>query len=198
MPGAAIDRLMRANRTILAVPVVELSTGVISIVSPTGTTAPLAAPSSAILDAWRAIVTANAAGAGRGGNISCALLDDVTLGFGDSDTDTELTICSVGNEADPTFASADITLTALRDKSLTDTGVFNLATQLLKAPDVRYAFFDRIGYASTAAFAVGQIVNAFDTRTDNPVDIKEDRGNLKIQQTPIFLGNFLQNYALLT
>lgn len=192
----AIDRLNRATRTVLLVPVVELANGTISIVSPTGTTAPLSAPTSTILDAWRAIVTANAAGAGRGGNISCALLDDITIGFGDSETDSELTICSIGNEADPTFASADIGLTALRDKNFADTGVFNLATQLLNAPDVRYVVVDRFGFASTAAFSVGQTMNFFEVRTDNPVDQKEDRGNLKIANTPLFTGNFLQNYTL--
>jgi hypothetical protein len=191
----AIDRLLRANRTVLLVPVID-GTSEPLLVSPTGTTCPFSAPTSAVLDAWRAIVTTSATGAGQGGNISCALTDDLTLGLGASDTDTELTICSIGNEEIPTFYNVEAELTALRDTTKSDTGVFNLATQLLNAPDVRYVAVDRLGYASTAAFAADQIVSLYEFNTDNPVDIREDRGNLKIQQSPLPTGLVNVNYSL--
>lgn len=190
-----VNRLLRANRTVLVVPLVDGPTEPL-IVSPTGTTCPFSAPTSAILDAWRAIVTTSATGAGQGGNISCALLDDLDLGLANSDTDTELTICSIGSEQTPTFYNVDAQLTALRDASIADTGVFNLALQLLNSPDTHYALVDRIGYASTAAVASGQVVSLFEAFTDVPVDVKEDRGNLKIQQNPIPTGVVNVNYAL--
>jgi hypothetical protein len=192
-----IDRLLRANRTIMLVPVIDGATEPL-LVGTAGTTCPISAPTSAVLDTWRSVITTSATGAGSGGNISCALLDDVTLGLAASDTDTELTVCSIGNEETPTFYNVDAELVALRDKNQADTGVFNLATQLLNAPDVRYAAVDRLGYASTAAFASGQIVSIYEVFTDNPVDVKEDRGNLKIQQNPLPTGVVNTLYTLLS
>jgi len=192
----SIDRLLRANRTIMQVPVYEKVDGSLVIISPTGTTTPFFTPSVAVLDAWRQVVTTNATGAAHGGNVSCAILDDASLGMGESETDTELTICSIGNEADPTFANIEIELTGLRDRNKADTGVFNLWMQLNYAVDARYGYVDRIGFASTAAFAAGQIISIYDAYTDVPVDIKEDRGNLKLQQSPVASGNYLDRYTL--
>ena len=192
---SSIDRLLRANRTIMQVPLYELD-DVLVVVSPTGTTCPFTAPTSAILDAWRAIVTTSATGAGQGGNVSCAILDDVTLGLSESELDTELTICSVGNEADPTFVNVDAQITGLRDKNKGDTGVFNLFTQLNVGVDTRYAWIDRIGYPSNTAFASGQIISAYDALNDVPLDIKEDRGNLKLQQNPVPSGNVITLHTL--
>lgn len=193
---AAIDRLLRANRTILQVPVYEKADGSLVIISPTGTTTPFATPSAAVLDAWRQVLETDDTGAAHGGNVSCAILDDVTLGLADSDTDTELTICSIGNEEDPTFANVDAQITGLRDKNKADTGVFNLFTQLNNAVDARYGWVDRIGYSSSTAFANGQIISLYDALNDVPLDIKEDRGNLKLQQNPVPTGNLLSNYTL--
>lgn len=195
---ASIDRLLRANRTIMQVPVYQMADESLVIISPTGTTCPFFVPTSAVLDAWRQVVTTSATGAAHGGNVSCAILDDVSLGLGDSETDTELTICSIGNEADPTFANIEAQITGLRDKNKADTGVFNLFTQLNNAVDVNYGWVDRIGYGSSAAFASGQVISIYEALNDVPLDIKEDRGNLKIQQNPVPSGNFLSNYTLLS
>lgn len=192
----AIDRLLRANRTVMLVPVIDGATEPL-LVGATGTTCPISAPTSAVLDSWRSITTTTPAAASNGGNISCALLDDLTLGLAASDTDTELTICSIGNEETPTFYNVDAELVALRDKNQADTGVFNLATQLLNAADSRFAIVDRIGVASTAAFVSGQEkISIYEVNTDNPVDVKEDRGNMKIQQNPLATGIILSNYTL--
>ena len=192
----SIDRLLRANRTIMQVPIYETVDGDIVIVSPTGTTAPLSAPTAAVLDAWRQVLTTSATGGAHGGNVSCAIIDDSTLGLGESETDTELTICSIGNEADPTFANIEAQITGLRDKNKADTGVFNLFTQLNVAADVRYGWVDRIGYKSTDAFAIGQDVSIYEAVNDVPLDIMEDRGNLKIQQNPSPTGNFIHLYEI--
>lgn len=191
----SIDRLLRANRTIMAVPTYELN-GTLVIVSPTGTTTPFTDPSAAVLDAWRQVDATTDTGGAHGGNISCAILDDVTLGLGESDTDTELTICSIGNEADPTFVNVEAQLVGLRDKNKDDTGVFNLFTNLMCAADVRYGWVDRLGYRSNAAFATGQIISIYEAITDVPIDVKEDRGNLKLQQNPNPTGNVLHLHTL--
>lgn len=183
----AIDRLLRANRTVMLIPLVDGPTEPL-LVGATGTTCPFSAPTAAVLTTWVGVVLTSSTGAGNGGNISCALLDDLQLGLADSDTDDELTICSIGNESVPTFYNVDATLTVLRDASMADTGVFNLATQLLNAPDVRYAIFDRLGSSSTTAVTAGDIISLYEVRTDLPVDVKEDRGNLKLTQTPISTG----------
>lgn len=191
----AINRLLRANRKVLVVPVVDID-GVPHIVSATGTTAPMSAPTTAVLNSWVSITTTTPEAASNGGNISCALLDDLTLGTGESDTDDELTICSIGNESTPTFYSVEATLTGFRDASKTDTGVFNLYTQLMNGAGARYVLVDAIGRASTANFQIGDHVSLYSVVTDNPVDVKEDRGNIKIQQTPTFSGDLNQNYEL--
>lgn len=191
-----IDRLLRANRTVMQVPVYEMANGNVVIVSPTGTTTPFATPSAAVLEAWRQVVTTVATGSSHGGNVSCALLDDITLGLGESETDTELTICSIGNEADPTFVNVEAQLTGLRDKNKADTGVFNLFTWLNCAVDTRYGWVDRIGYPTSTAFAAGQDVSVYDALNDVPLDIKEDRGNLKMQQNPVPTGNVITLYTL--
>jgi hypothetical protein len=192
----SIDRLLRANRTIMLVPVYETRAGNLVIISPTGTTTPFFTPTAAVLESWRQVTTTAAVGAAHGGNVSCAILDDVTLGLGESETDTELTICSIGNEADPTFANIEAEVTGLRDKNKAATDVFNLWMQLVNSPDARYGWVDRIGLPSTAAFATGQIISIYDAYTDVPIDIKEDRGNLKLQQSPVPTGNYLDRYTL--
>lgn len=192
---ASIDRLLRANRTIMQVPLYELN-DVLVIVSPTGTTTPFTNPSAAVLDAWRAVQTTTPQASSHGGNVSCAILDDVTLGLAESETDTELTICSVGNEAEPTFVNVEAQITGLRDKNKADTGVFNLFTQLNVGIDTRYGWVDRIGYPSNTAFAAGQIISIYDALNDVPLDIKEDRGNLKLQQSPVATGNVLTFHTI--
>lgn len=173
---------------VLLMPIVDGLDGQPLIVAPNGTTTPFTAPSAAALDAWRSVITATAPGAGHGGNISCALLDDLTLGLAESDTDDELTICSIGNETAPTFYNVDASLVGLRDRVKADTGVFNLFTQLTVGPDIRYVILDRIGKSSSAPIVAGDIVSLYEARTDLPVDVKEDRGNLKLQQNPVPTG----------
>lgn len=191
----SIQRLLRANRKVLVIPVANIN-GVPHLVGADGTTCPMSAPTTAVLNSWVGIVTTTPAAASNGGNISCALLDDLQLGTGESDTDDELTICSIGNESTPTFYSVEATLTGLRDRSKADTGVFNLFTQLMNAAGVSYVLADLIGRRQDANSEVGDTVSLYEVVTDSPVDVKEDRGNLKIQQTPTPTGNLNQNYTL--
>jgi len=192
---STISRQLRANRTIMQVPLYELD-NVLVIVGPDGSTAPFIAPTAAVLDAWRQVLTTSATGAGQGGNVSCAILDDVTLGLSESETDTELTICSIGNESEPTFVNVDAQITGFRDKNKADTGINNLFTQLNNGVDTRYAWIDRIGQKSTDAFVDGQIISAYDALNDVPLDVMEDRGNIKLQQNPVPSGNVLTLHTL--
>lgn len=192
---SAIDRLLRANRGVLFVPMVDID-NVAYLVGADETICPFATPSAAVLDTWRPVVTTAVPASSHGGNPSAAILDDMDLGLAASDTDTELVITSAGNEQTATFKNVDATLTALRDKNAADTGVFNLATKLFTGVDVRFGIVDRIGYDADAAYVAGQIVSVFEVTTDYPVDQKADRGNLKIQQAPAPSGNVANLVAL--
>jgi hypothetical protein len=191
----AIDRLLRANRTVLMVPIVDIN-GVPTLVGADNSLAPFTAPTAALLETWRTISSLGTVAAAHGGNPSGAILDDMDLGLAASDTDTQLVLTSVGNEVTPTFKNVDATLTALRDKNKADTGVYNFATGLFVGPDVRFAIVDRIGVTAGTAFAVGQAVSLFEVSTDYPIDQKADRGNLAIQQQPAANGNVNPNYSL--
>jgi hypothetical protein len=193
---AAIDRLLRARRTIMQVPLYEKADGSFVIVSPTGTTAPFVAPTAAVLNAWLAVLETDDTGAHHGGNVSCSILDDVALGLDPSETDTELTICSIGNEQVPTFLNVNAQITGLRDRDKADTGVFNLFTWLNVGTDTRYGWVDRIGKRSTEAFAIGDVISIYDAKNDAPLDQKEDRGNLKLQQNPVPTGNVVHLYTI--
>lgn len=194
----AIERLLRANRQVLAIPMCDDVDGQPLLVGANGDVCPFAVPTTAIINSWVTVNTTLPAVASNGGNISCALLDDLSLGLADPETDTELTICSRGNESSPTSDNVEATLTGFRDKNKADTGVFNLYTQLMNAADVRYALMDRIDSPSDSLVEVGDVISLYEVDTDNPVDIKEDRGNLKLQQTPAASGTVNHLYTLLS
>lgn len=190
-----IDRLLRANRTVLAVPTVSIN-GTQYLVGIDGSLVPFTAPTAAVLNGWAATLTTTPDHATHGGNISCSLLDDLALGLGDSETDDELTICSIGNESTPTFYNVEATLTGFRDRNIGDTGVYNLFTSLMNAVSSSYVLVDRIGEPSSTLFEVGEDVSLYEVSTDYPVDVKEDRGNLKLQQSPTATGIVNVNYTL--
>lgn len=192
---AGFEKLLRANRTVLAVPVIDGPTEPL-LVSPTGTTAPFSAPTAAVLNAWIGVNTPGAVGGSHGGNISCALLDDMTLGTDASDTDDELTICSIGNEQVPTFYNVTASLTGLVDINPAAQGVFNLWKNLMKRADIRYVLVDRIGYSPTTAVTAGQDVSLYLVSTDNAIDLIEDRANVKLQQNFSTSGILNQNYTI--
>ncbi len=108
-------------------------------------------------------------------NISCAITDDgFTANVTDSDTDDTRTLCDIGQVQNPTFQTYEVSLDALRDKSVTDNGVFNLFFDLFKGLDRPFYIITRIGKAANAPFAVGDDIKIFGVNTDNPVDIVDD------------------------
>ena len=103
-------------------------------------------------------------------NVSCAVLDDYTLNQTESDTDDTRTICDEGEVSNATFMNYEASLDFLRDKSVTDQGLFNMAAELTRAPDRPLYIIKRIGKRNTDAFAVGDDISIFGVNTDYPQD----------------------------
>lgn len=130
-------------------------------------------------------------------NISCAIVDDAfTANVTDSDTDDTRTLCDVGQVQNPTFQTYEVSLDALRDKSVTDNGVFNLFFDLFKGVDRPFYIITRIGKANTAPFAVGDDIKIFGVTTDNPVDTVDDNSLIQFGARFKNTGFVIVNYRL--
>jgi hypothetical protein len=191
------DRLLRAHRTLLLVPIVDVN-GVSYLLGGTQTAsiiAPLSAPTAAVLNTWVGVNDNSLSISGVGGNISCAVLDNVDIGLSDSDTDDEQTVCSQADESDPTFYNVDASITFQRDESLTASNVRNLAWNLLKGKGVRYAIIDRAWgeYTSTDLFVAGQKIDIYEIDTDNLLNETEDQATIKGTQNSVPTGVVLVN-----
>lgn len=195
-------RVRRANRTGLLVPVVDIA-GVKYLLGGTQS-APILEPvptSNAdtlpltVLQTWDGVLTADDPLAAIGGNITCAIVEDGTeVGQDESDTDDTLTWCDEAASQSPTTANATVTLELLRDADPLADGLFNLAYNLIKGPDVQYAFIDRVqnNTPSSTAFASGDVASIYLVTTDNPVDNTEDGEDITVTQT-FTVGDFYQN-----
>lgn len=155
--------------TILALPAL-VKDGEPHIVTTTGLV-PASAPTSAALNQYISITTSTHAQGHAGGNISCAVLDDLNLGLTGSDTDDTKTVCSKGNTETPTLYNFDAELNILRDEDLVATGLYNFVRDLFAGPDVPYILAHRVrgGYDSTENAAAGQEWDFYYVETDNPV-----------------------------
>lgn len=131
-------------------------------------------------------------------DISCALLDDFTLNASESDTDDELTICDIGNSASLTFYNYEAELNFLRDKSVTDDGVFNLAWRLFRKADRPGIAIKRIGKPQGAAFDTdgSDVISMYGLITDNPADVIEDNANAKFGARFKTTGDLNTNYSV--
>jgi len=127
-------------------------------------------------------------------DVTCALTEaDTSFTLDDSDTDDELTFCSIGNEVTPTSRNASAVFVALQDADKTADTVFNLARDLMSHPDVAYVLVERLGKPNTEAFAAGDQVSLIGVTSDNPVDVISDGANVKISQTWISDGDINWN-----
>lgn len=159
--------------TLLAIPAAEIN-GVVSVLAPTAGVLALTSISAALLNEYVSITTLSTAGA-RGGNITCAIWDDMTLGLTGSETDDARTLCTVGDSVTIKRLNFDASVTYNRDASLTSTSSdYNLVHALFRAPDVAYVLAHRIGYPSTTNFATGQKVSYYYVSTDIPVPVMAD------------------------
>ena len=130
-------------------------------------------------------------------NISCALTDDgYTFNLTDSETDDTRTICQIGQVENPTFQTYEVSLDGLRDRSVTDKGVFNLFFDLFKGVDRPFWIVVRVGGTSTDAFAAGQDIRMLGVTTDNPIDVVEDNAQVSFGARFKNTGEVLWNYRL--
>lgn len=167
-------KLIPGYETILLVPAIDVN-GEPNAITSTGLV-PASALTAAALNQYQSIVTGTPTQGAAGGNISCAVLDDLNIGLDGSDTDDSKTICSKGNTETPTFYNHTAELSVLRDEDLVAAGLFNLARDLTRAPDVSYLLVHRVrgGKDSSETFAIGDEIDIYLVETDNPVPVYGD------------------------
>lgn len=135
--------------------------------------------------------------------ISCALTESNTsLVKEGSETDDEISFCSVGNEQTATFANFSAQLTGWHDANTGGSGstvdltsIFNQFVALTDWPDVPYYIISRTGAQGSQdiPFAIGQRIKVVGFKTDLPNEIVESGTTLKRQQN--FLFNPTMGYA---
>lgn len=190
-----VERLINETDTVVMLPAYEVL-GVPNVITPNGLI-PLPDITPAAINHYAAVTSLGHANAGAGGNVSCALLTDMTLGFTDSNEDDEKTLCEPGNSVNLTDANFDQDFTGFRDANPNDqTSVFALYEALTFAPDVPYITVHRVGFASDVPFAQGQVIDAYYSHTDFPLAIYADDSNQKIQSVFVPKNEYLQNHIL--
>ncbi len=178
-----MSKTLPGFETILAIPAVEIN-GVPWIITPTGLV-DYENPTSAALNVYIPIVKPSQAYASQGGNISCAVLDDLSLGLTDSDTDDSKTVCSKGNSEELTFYNFDAELNAKRDEDITADSLLNLFRDLTRAPDLLYFIAHRVRgeFNSTDLADVGQEWDFYFVSTDVQVPGYGDNEHIQAQST---------------
>lgn len=136
--------------------------------------------------------------------ISCALVEDGTeMVRGDSETDDEVTFCSIGNESTPTNANITATLVWRKDANTGGSGstvdltsLYNKVTAMLDYQDIPYWLISRTGPQGNQddAFAIGDVIKMAKFNTDYPVDSLANNSSVKGSQTLLFQGSSNWNY----
>ena len=175
-----VAKLLSGFETILLLPAIDVN-GSPSVITATGVV-PVTSITAAVLNQYISITTGASAQGNAGGNISCAVVDDLSLGLTGSDTDDTKTVCSKGQTETPTFYNFDAELNILRDEDLVAAGLYNLARDLTRAPDVPYVIAHRVkgGKDSTENAEIGDEWDYYYVWTDNPVPGYGDGENLTI------------------
>lgn len=176
-----MSKTLPGFETILLIPAIEIN-GVPWMITPTGLV-DYENPTSAALNVYIPIVKPSQTLASQGGNISCAVLDDLNLGLSDSDTDDSKTVCSKGNSADLTFYNFDAELNAKRDADILADSLLNLFRDLTRAPDVPYFIGHRVrgGINSTVLAAPGQEWDFYYVHSDVQVPGYGDNSPIQAQ-----------------
>jgi hypothetical protein len=177
-----MSKTLPGFETVLAIPAIEIN-GVPWMITPTGLV-DYENPTAAALNVFIPIIKPSQQYASQGGNISCAIEDDLTLGLTDSDTDDSKTICSKGNSSELTFYNFEITLNAKRDGDISGDSLRNLFRDLTRAPDLAYFIAHRVRgeYNSTDLAAIGQEWDFYYAHTDVQVPAYGDGEPLKATQ----------------
>lgn len=139
---------------------------------------------------------------------SCALTESGTsLVKAGSDTDDEISFCSVGNESTPTFKNFTAQWTGWHDANTGGSGstvdltsLFNKLWAFIAFPDIPYYVISRTGEQGTqdTPFVIGDRIKSVGFKTDLPVEVIEAGSTLKIQQNFLFDPNlgFAFNYEV--
>ncbi len=137
-----MSKTLPGYETLLLIPAVDVN-GVPWIATPDGLV-DYETVDSDTLNTYLVITKPSDANAAQGGNISKAVLDDLSLGLTSSDTDSTKNIVSKGNSETPTFYNFNAELNFQRDEDLTADSIENLARDLTRAPDVGYFIAHRV------------------------------------------------------
>lgn len=130
-------------------------------------------------------------------NISCAIVDGYTLGITDPSTTNKRSICDVSNVATPTFENYEGSWDQFVDEDLKAEGLYNMARELFLGPDIVFYMIERVGKPNNAPFAAGDIISAYQFRTDYPLDTVENNDVVLFSVRPKATGeNPLLNYEL--
>lgn len=132
-------------------------------------------------------------------NISCAILDDgYTANVTDSETDDSRTICDIGQVANPTFTTYEVSFDAFRDQSVTDPGLFNLFAELFRGVDRPYWIITRIGKENDEPFDTdgSDVIKQFGVTTDFPNDLIEDNSMVRVGARFKNTGEISINYRV--
>lgn len=179
------DRVLRGNETVLLIPAYVDADGEVNGIHPGGVV-PLnetTGLTTAILDYWIAVNTANHANANGGGNVSCAIKDDMTLGLTDSNADTDRTLCDEGQVEQLTSKNFDSKAIGFRDEDLSANGAYNLFHKLTFGPDVPYIQAHRIGAKQTALSSIGEVWDYYYVNTDVQIPQYADNANITTDVT---------------
>jgi hypothetical protein len=136
-----------------------------------------------------------------GTNISCAIVAGYTLGFTDSDTNDERSICDEGNVQTRGFANFEASLSFFRaplDASDPDSLVYDAARDIFKGElHVTGYLVSRQGYKSNVAYAEGQHISLYKVTSDLYRDISGDPGSSIQFEVPFMQqGTALANYEI--
>lgn len=178
-----MSKVLPGYETILLIPSIEIN-GVPWMITPTGLV-DYENPTAAALNVYIPIVKPSQTNASQGGNISCAVLDDLNLGLTGSDTDDSKTVCSKGNTAALTFYNFDAQLNAKRDEDIDGDGLYNLFRDLTRAPDLQYFIGHRVRgqFNSTDLAAAGQEWDFYYVNTDIQVAGYGDSEHIQAQSS---------------
>ena len=138
--------------------------------------------------------------------ISCALTEDGTeLVLADSELDTEMTFCSVGNESTPTNYNVTASLQWRKDANTGGSGstvdltsLYNKVTALLDNVDIPYWIISRTGpnASQDINFAAGHRIKMAKFTTDQPQVVLANNSSVKGAQSPLFTGDVVWNVTL--
>lgn len=192
-----MTKVLPGYETLLLIPTVEIG-GVPWMVTTGGKLVDYEHPTSALLNGWLAITDPTQANGKHGGNISCAVLDDLNVALDDSDTDDTKTVCSKGNSSELTFYNFTVELNARRDADVSAASVSNLFRELTRSADVPYMLAHRVRGQknSTVATAIGEEWDFYYIHTDFPTIQFSDNEPLGISQSFVPKNVVNVKYAL--